>query len=412
MIKYEKFELANGLKVIIHEDASTPMAAVNLLYDVGSRDESPEKTGFAHLFEHLMFGGSVNIPEYDTPLQKAGGTNNAFTSADITNYYEVLPASNIETAFWLESDRMLNLDFSQESLDVQKKVVAEEFKERNLNQPYGDVWHEMRKQTYLEHPYKWPVIGKNLEHIESFELEDVKKFFYKHYRPNNCILCVSGGVKAQEVLPLIEKWFGNIPRGEAYNRSLPNEPLQTEYRFKEITADVPLNALYINFKMPGRTEDDFYPIDFMSDLLSGGTSSRLYQSLIKEKQMFSSISAYITSSIDTGLFVIEGKLSENVDFKEAENAVWEELKKMKTDEVSEDEMTKVKHKIEAHIEFSQNSILNRAMDLCYFELINETELINTELSAYTNVNANQIKDIANKYFNKKLASVIHYKSSK
>ncbi|HET6767388.1 MAG TPA: pitrilysin family protein, partial [Chitinophagaceae bacterium] len=277
MIQFERFVLANGLKVIVHQDLSTPMAVVNIMYDVGARDEDPEKTGFAHLFEHLMFGGSINIPTYDSPLQMAGGENNAYTSNDVTNYYIQLPAENLETAFWLESDRMLSLAFGEKSLDVQRKVVSEEFKEHYLNKPYGDVWHKMRELAYKVHPYRWMTIGKELSHIENAKLDDVRNFFFKHYRPTNAILVVAGNVTVEKVTALAEKWFGDIPAGEKYVRNLPQEPAQAEARKLEVKADVPLDAFYKCWHIYPRTDKRYYIADLITEILSGGGSSRLFQ---------------------------------------------------------------------------------------------------------------------------------------
>jgi len=227
VVNFERFSLPNGLRVVVHRDTSTPMAVVNVMYDVGAKDEDPNKTGFAHLFEHLMFGGSVNIPVYDEPLQMAGGENNAYTTNDLTNYYIQIPAENLETAFWLESDRMLSLAFTDNSLEVQRKVVCEEFKEHYLNKPYGDVWLKLRELAYEVHPYRWMTIGKELSHIENAQLQDVKNFFFKHYRPVNAILVVAGNVTVDQVKTLAEKWFGPIGSGQKYNRNLPEEPQQS-----------------------------------------------------------------------------------------------------------------------------------------------------------------------------------------
>ncbi|MBL7707470.1 MAG: insulinase family protein, partial [Chitinophagaceae bacterium] len=284
MIQFEKFTLANGLRVIVHQDLSTPMAVMNILYDVGARDEDPERTGFAHLFEHLMFGGSVNIPDYDEPLQMAGGENNAYTTNDLTNYYIQLPAENLETAFWLESDRMLSLAFGEKSLETQRKVVCEEFKEHYLTKPYGDVWHKMRELAYKKHPYRWMTIGKELSHIENAKLDDVKNFFFKHYRPVNAIMVVAGNVTTERVKELAEKWFGDIPAGEKYKRNLPQEAPQSEERKITIKANVPLDALYKTWHIYPRLDRRYYVTDLLADILSGGGSSRLYQSLVKEKQ--------------------------------------------------------------------------------------------------------------------------------
>ncbi len=411
MIEYKKYTLENGLRLLVHEDDSTPMAAVNILYDVGSKDESEAKTGFAHLFEHLMFEGSSNIPDFDGPLQRAGGESNAFTSSDITNYYDVLPANNLDTALWLESDRMLSLNFSEEALAVQKKVVSEEFKQRNLNQPYGDVWHHLMALTYENHPYKWPVIGKNLDHIEAFELQDVKDFFFKHYRPQHAIMCISGGVNADEVFEKVNKWFGAIPKGETYSRNVPQENMQSAYRIKKVESDVPMDAIYMTFKMPGRRDDAFYAADMISDILSAGSSSRFNQKLVKESKLFVEAHAYITSNIDPGILVMEGKLHNGVSFEEAENAIWKIVEELRTDGIADRELQKVKNKIESHIRFSQSGILNRAMDLCYFELLGDIELINTEADKYGSVSADEIIEALNKYVQKDKASVLHYKSN-
>src|SRR6476469_9325828 len=325
MINFERFVLDNGLRVLVHEDHSTPMAVLDVMYDVGSRDEDPNQTGFAHLFEHLMFGGSIHIPSYDEPLQMAGGDNNAYTTNDLTNYYIQIPAENLETAFWLESDRMLSLAFDEKSLDVQRKVVCEEFKEHYLNKPYGDVWHKMRELAYTKHPYRWMTIGKELSHVENASLQDVKDFFYKHYTPANAILSVAGNVTTAQVKLLAEKWFGDIPGGEKYKRDLPAEPVQKSPRKLAVKAKVPLDALYKCWHIYPRLDKRYYATDLITDLLSGGGSSRLFQSLVKEKQLFSNIECYHFGSVDAGLLAIEGKLVKGVKMEDAEQAVDEEL---------------------------------------------------------------------------------------
>ncbi|MCB0409604.1 MAG: insulinase family protein, partial [Flavobacteriales bacterium] len=291
MITFEKFELENGLKVIVHQDKSTPIVAFNLLYDVGARDEDENKTGFAHLFEHLMFGGSINVPNFDEPLQKVGGDNNAFTSNDITNYYITLPKENLETAFWLESDRMLSLAFTDKSLEVQRQVVIEEFKQNYLNQPYGDVWLLLRPLAYSKHPYKWATIGKEIAHIENATMEDVKDFFFHHYLPNNAILCIAGNIRTEEIKTLTQKWFGEILKGNVKERNLTVEPKQTKERRLQVERDVPSNAIYKAYKMCKRSDNDYFATDLLSDILSMGNSSRLYTSLIKEQKLFSDINA-------------------------------------------------------------------------------------------------------------------------
>lgn len=408
MVDFKRFTLANGLKVLVHEDPTTPMAVLNILYDVGARDEDPEKTGFAHLFEHLMFGGSVNIPNYDEPLQRVGGENNAFTSNDITNYYITLPAENIETAFWLESDRMLSLAFSEKSLETQINVVSEEFKQRYLNQPYGDVWLKLRPLAYKKHSYQWATIGKELSHIENAKMDDVKAFFKKHYTPQNAILVVGGNVKTEDVKKLAEKWFEPIPSGEKYNRNLPQEEKQTESRFETVKANVPLNAIYVAFKMPGRLSEDYYAFDLLSDMLSGGKSSRLHNSLLKEQQLFSDINAYISSSLDPGLFIVEGKLVEGISIEQAEAAIWAELEKIKTELVPAHELIKVKNKVESVLVFSEMNLLDKAMNLAYYELLGDANILNQEASKYLKVEAEDIQRISSEIFNKNSSSTLYY----
>ena len=410
MIAFKKSTLKNGLKIIVHEDSSTPLAAINLLYNVGSRDETPDQTGFAHLFEHLMFGGSRNIPVFDEPLQKASGENNAFTSTDITNYYETLPAHNLETALWLESDRMNELAFSEHSLDVQRKVVCEEFKEHYINQPYGDVWHKLRELSYSTHPYQWPTIGKKLAHIEEAKLSDVKSFFYKHYRPDNAILVVAGFVKAEEIFTLAEKWFGDIPAGHKPPRNIPQEPPQRGLKSLTIEADVPLDAIYKTWHMPARMDARYYAADLITDVLSGGKSSRLYQSLVKEKKLFSEVNAYQTGSIDPGLIVVEGKLVKGVKMDQAESAIDEEISKMAGGLIDETELTKVKNRVEAQIIFSETELLNKAMNLAYYELLGDANLVNDEADHYLNTSAADIQKQAQDIFTADNCSVLYYHS--
>jgi zinc protease len=408
MIKYEEFVLDNGLRVMVHEDASTPLAAVNILYDVGARDEEEDKTGFAHLFEHLMFGGSKNIKSYDEPLQRAGGENNAFTNNDITNYYITLPAENLETAFWLESDRMLELDFSQKILDIQKNVVTEEFKQRYLNQPYGDIWLLLRPLAYKVHPYRWPTIGKDISHIEKAKLEDVRNFFYKYYRPNNAIMVVAGNVKLSKVKELSEKWFADIEKGPVNRRDLPKEPEQTVQRKLTEHRNVPVDALYLTFHGPDRRSRDYHAMDLLTDVLSNGHSSRLYRKLVKEKKMFSELHGYQTGQSDENLIVIEGKLAPGVNMENAETEIWIELEALKKEPIIDEELTKVKNKIEATIEFSEMSILNKAMNLAYYELLGNADDVNREVEKYRNVTSDEIKEQANKIFKKENNCVLYY----
>jgi zinc protease len=408
MTQFERFVLSNGLKLLIHKDASTPMAVVNVLYDVGARDEKETQTGFAHLFEHLMFGGSINIPDYDEPLQLAGGENNAYTTNDLTNYYCQLPAENIETAFWLESDRMLSLAFNEKSLDTQRKVVSEEFKEHYLNKPYGDVWHKMREMAYKQHPYKWMTIGKELKHIEEAQLQDVKNFFFKHYTPSNAILVVAGNVETDKVLQLAEKWFGSIPGGEKYVRSLPQEPKQTEGRRMEIKADVPIDAFIKTWHMGARLERSYYVADLITDILGGGASSRLYQSLVKEQQLFSNLDCYHFGSVDAGLMTIEGKLVKGVSIEKAEAAVEAELAKMKEQLVDEKELQKVKNKTESTILFEDMSVMSRAQSLAFYELLGDAQLMNDELEKYQSITADELLQESRRIFDENNSNTLYY----
>lgn len=411
MIIYETFTLHNGLQFIVNIDKNTPFVAINTLYDVGSRDESPEKTGFAHLFEHLMFGGSKHIPSFDTPLQKVGGENNAFTNTDITNYYITLPKNNIETGFWLESDRMLELAFSQKNLDTQKSVVIEEFKQRYLNRPYGDTWLLLRPLAYKVHPYMWPTIGKDIAHIEQAEMKDVTDFFYSHYAPNNAIIAISGDVSVREIKKLANKWYGNIPKRDIRTRNLPKEPVQTEKRTLSVERNVPADSLYKVFHMCNRHNADFYATDIISDILSNGKSARLYTKLVQEQRLFSEINAYITGEIDEGLFVISGNIMPSVTMETAEQAVCEELKKLTQGFVFEYELEKVTNKIESTIIFSETNVLNKAMNLAKFAHLGDISLINKEIENYTNVTSNDIQRVANQLFTESNDSTLYYYSS-
>jgi len=388
------------------------MVVVNVLYDVGARDEDPKRTGFAHLFEHLMFGGSVNIEDFETPLQLAGGENNAYTTNDFTNYYIQLPAENIETAFWLESDRMLSLAFSEKSLEVQRKVVMEEFKEHYINKPYGDVWFKMREMVYKKHPYRWMTIGSELSHIEQARLEDVKNFFFKYYRPVNAILVVAGKVTVQQVKELAEKWFGDIPAGEKYVRDLPAEPEQKEARKMDVTADVPLDALYKCYPMASRTDKGYYIADLITEVLGGGASSRLYQSLVKEKKLFSQIECYHTGSVDPGLVVVEGKLIKGVSLETADAAVEEVLEQLKAAPITEEELTKIKNKTESAIVFEDMSVMNRANSLAIYELLGDVDMMNTELGKYQAVTAAEILETSRELFDVRNSNTMYYRSEK
>ena len=410
-IEFKKFKLSNGLRFIVHEDHTTPMAVLNVLYDVGARDEDPSRTGFAHLFEHLMFGGSLNIKDFEAPLLMAGGENNAFTTNDLTNYYIQLPAENIETACWLESDRMISLAFSEKSLDVQRKVVCEEFKEHYINRPYGDVSFKLRELAYKRHPYRWMTIGQELSHIENARLSDVKAFFHKHYNPTNAILVMAGNIQTEKALTLAEKWFGNIPAGEKYIRNLPVEPKQENARVLEVKADVPLDALYKAFHVGSRTDPSYYGMDLIGELLGGGGSSRLFQRLVKEKKLFSNIECYHFGSSDPGLLLIEGKLIKGTAMSAADQAIREELDKLSASVIDEKELTKVKNKTESAILFEDMSLMNRASNLAMYELMGDVSLMNTELDRYLEVTAENIRDLSGSIFDEKNSSSLFYYSN-
>lgn len=412
MIYVNHYTLSNGLRMVHNEDPSTQMVALNLLYNVGARDEHPEHTGFAHLFEHLMFGGSVNIPDYDMPVQNAGGENNAWTNNDITNYYITLPASNAEIGFWLESDRMLSLDFSQQSLDVQRQVVIEEFKQRNLNQPYGDVPHLMREMAFRTHPYRWPTIGKEISHIANATLDEVKDFFFRYYAPNNCILSITGNISFKESVRLTEKWFGPIPQREVPKRSLPAEPKQTEIRRKTVERNVPLDALYMAFHMCSRRDKDYYAYDMLTDILSSGRSSRLIQNLVVKNKIFNSVDAYISGSIDEGLLHITGKPAEGISLEQSEQAVWDEIEKLRTTPVESSELEKVKNRYESEQIFGNINYLNVATNMAYLELIGKAEDINTEAVRYRSVTAEQLQEVAQRSLIADNCCILYYKAIK
>jgi zinc protease len=410
MIPFEKFKLDNGLTVIVHEDYTTPLVAMNILYKVGARDEQSDKTGFAHLFEHLMFGGSVNIEDFDEPLQKAGGENNAFTNNDITNYYLTIPAQNLETGFWLESDRMLSLAFTEKSLEVQRSVVVEEFKQRYLNQPYGDVWLQLRPLAYKVHPYQWATIGKEISHIEEATLEDVKSFFRKWYAPNNAILSIAGNCDLKSAKALCEKWFAPIPAQHIPERKLPVEPEQKEKRILELKRDVPNSRIYMAWHCCSRYDKEFYATDLLSDILSRGKSSRLYQQLVKQNNYFTDINAFMTGELDNSLLVIEGKLLNSTDMDQAEKVILEVVESVKQG-IEDRELQKVQHKAEATIEFSEMGIENKALNLAYYELIGDAEECNRQAERYNAVTAQDIIAIANKILTPNNCSILRYQSS-
>jgi len=412
MIKYSRFSLENGLRVLVHQDKSTPLVAMNILYDVGSRDEDPGLTGLAHLFEHLMFGGSVNIPEYDMPLQKVGGENNAFTNNDITNYYLTVPSENIETGFWLESDRMLELDFSQKTLDTQKKVVTEEFNQRYLNQPYGDAILKLRPLAYKVHPYRWPTIGMDISHIEKVDLDQIKEFFFSHYAPNNAIITLTGNITYDTAFELSQKWFGPIERRNVKPRNITPEPMQNEERTLTVEKDVPSEALYKVWHIGPRRSTDFFTLDLITDLLAGGESGRLHTSLVRDKKLFSEINAYITSDIDPGLIIVQGKLMKDINIHQADEAVNEVIAGLKDGTDIMNEMEKVKNKFESSTVFSNSSILNKAVNLSFNELLGDPDLINKEVDEYRKVTREMVEEVAGKYLVPSNSSTLYYKSTR
>jgi len=408
MIPYYTFTLNNGLQVIVHEDPTVQIAVMNILYDVGSRDERPDKTGFAHLFEHLMFGGSANIASYDEPLQVVGGENNAFTNTDITNYYLTLPASNLETGFWLESDRMLSLSFDPQVLEVQRKVVIEEFKQRYLNQPYGDVWLKLRPLAYKNHPYQWATIGKEISHIENATMQDVKDFFFTHYVPSNAILVVAGNVTVPQGKALSEKWFGPIPAGKKPVRSLTTEPKQSQKRQVRVMAKVPAHALYKAYHMPGRFEAGFHAADLLSDILGRGHSSRLYNQLVKEQEIFTSVSSFTMGTIDPGLIVVNGRIKPGIEIEQAEAAVDAIIDELITNGATEEELKKIKNQALTTMEFEKVEVMNRAMNLAFAALSGDVESVNSEQDKIARVTLADIQQTAAKILRQENSSVLYY----
>jgi zinc protease len=412
MIHFERTKLANGLTVIVHQDKTTPMVAVDVCYNVGSRDEHPDRTGFAHLFEHLMFGGSKHIPMYDEPLQKAGGDNNAFTSNDLTNYYLTLPKNNIETGFWLESDRMLELAFSKSSLDVQRNVVIEEFKQRQLNQPYGDVWPLLRQLAYKAHPYQWPTIGREISHIEQATMQQVKDFFYAHYAPDNAVLVVTGDVEFDRIVQMADRWFGPIPNRNVKPRNIPKEPVQTELREQTVVRDVPSDSLYMAWHMSDRLNPNYFATDLVSDVLSNGNSSRMYVNLIQKEKLFTELDAYLSGDFEPGLFVVSGKPTDGVSLETARKAVERELDRMKQELVSDYELEKVKNKVEANIVYGEMNYLTKAMNLATNEILDDASLINSQVESYRSVSPLQIQEVSQQIFRPENCSVLNYIAKK
>ncbi len=408
MVKFERHILKNGLKVLIHEDDSTPMAALNLLYNVGAKDEQEDKTGFAHLFEHLMFGGSKNVKDFDAPIQMAGGESNAFTNNDVTNYYEIVPAENIETLLWLESDRMASLNINAKSLDIQRKVVVEEFNETCLNQPYGDAWHELMALAFKKHPYRWPTIGLIPEHIKEAQLEDVQNFYNQYYAPNNAIMVLAGNIKSQEILPLIEKWFGDIPPFNLNRKNIVSEPIQKEIRRKELVSEVPLDAIYMVFHIPSRSNNNYYTADLISDILGNGKSSRLHKNLRKKERLFADIDAYVTGTFDPGLLVIEGRLAEGVSHEEAEKKIWTVIDDLKKEEIADTELQKYRNKAVSALIFNNTNLLSRAMNLAFFECLGDAEELNFEQDKYYKVSTKAINKMANELLIPSNCSILTY----
>jgi predicted Zn-dependent peptidase len=412
MVKFDRFTLDNGLRVIVHRDTSTPIVAMNIIYNVGSRDEHPDRTGFAHLFEHLMFGGSINIPRFDEPLERVGGENNAFTNNDYTNYYLTVPAHNLETAFWLESDRMLDLAFSTKSFDVQRNVVVEEFRQNYLNQPYGDAWMLLRPLAYKIHPYRWATIGVHPSHIEEAAMEEVRDFYARFYNPCNAIMVLAGDVETEQIKELSEKWFGVIKKGSVYNRNLPVEPEQTEARMLSVNRDVPFDAVYKAWHMCSRMDAGFYATDLISDILSAGQSGRLHQQLVKNLRLFSDINAFISGDIEAGLFVITGKLMKGISMEVAESALQVEIDKILSTSVDESELQKVKNRVEAIMEFSEMRVLEKAMNLAYYELLGDAAQANELLARYASVTTADIALEARKLFRPENCSTLYYFANK
>ena len=412
MIDYKKFTLKNGLTLLTHRDSSSPIAVLNVLYKVGARDENPEKTGFAHLFEHLMFCGSRNVKSFDSELQIVGGENNAFTCNDYTNYYITLPKQNLETALWLEADRMLSPNITQQNLDTQRSVVIEEFNQRYLNQPYGDVWLLLRPLAYKIHPYNWATIGKNVDHIKNATLGDVKNFFDAHYFPSNAIISIVSDIDHEKIYRLVEKWFGEIPNRQKTDSHIPQEPQQTELRTLTVERDVPLTYLYKAYKMCNRHNPDYYVCDLLTDILSSGKSSRMYKKLIKNTDLFAGVNAFISGDIDDGLLIVCANLLPNADLKTAEKAVDDEIEKMCMRKVNKYELDKVKNKIEASQIYSETSIMNKAMILCYYEMLGNIDLMNLEADYYQAITASDIMRVAQNVFVDERCSTLYYKSLK
>lgn len=410
MIPYRRKTLANGLTVLANRDRQSKLAAVNILYKVGARNENPGRTGFAHLFEHLMFRGTRSVENFDLPVQMASGDNNVFTNNDYTDFYMTLPAANIETALWLESDRIEGLDITPEKLGTEKKVVIEEYRQRYLNQPYGDQTLLLRALAYKTHPYRWAAIGLTPDHIAQATLDDVREFYRTHYHPSNAILSMSADIEEERMLALAEKWFGDLPDRPAAPCPIPQEPPQTEARREEVQRDVPATTVTVAYPMGGRLSPDFYTADLVSDLLSGGDSSRLYTRLVKQRRLLSSVNAYITGDLDPGLFIFTGQLLPQTTPEQAEEAFREEIETLCRIPAEAREMQKVKNKFEANTLFGELNVMNKAMNLGFYEMLGDAELANREVDAYGAVTADSILDFSRRTFRPERSSTLIYRA--
>ena len=408
MINYKRYQLANGLRVLLQEDPSSPMLTLCMNYEVGSKDELPGRSGFAHLFEHLMFAGSQHAPNFDQLIQLAGGENNAFTNQDMTVFYDILPYQNLDLGLWLEADRMQNLCIEPQPLQKEKRVVVEEFKESCLEEPYGDLWHILGDLAFEEHPYKRPVIGESFEHIEAASLDEVREFYDNYYCPNNAVLSISGNIKAEEVLERVEHWFGHIPRGPVKRPAYAAEPPQLVARKKVHRANVTDAALYIAFPAAARLETAYYLEDLLSDILGLSDSSLLVRQLVKQQKLFSELDVYITGTVEAGLFVIEGKLQDGVGIEEAEQAVWAALEEFKAQPISEEQLQKLQNNTEHNLLFGEIRPFQKALSLGYYELLGQAQLINEEADYYQQITAKQLQLQAQFLFQKEKASVLYY----
>ncbi|MBO7313397.1 MAG: insulinase family protein [Alistipes sp.] len=410
MIKYKEAHLKNGLTILVNRDRASKLAAINILYKVGARNEASDKTGFAHLFEHLMFRGTHNVPDFDMPVQMACGENNAFTNNDYTNFYITLPKENLSTALWLESDRMRNLNLSYEACETEKMVVIDEFKQRYLNQPYGDESMLLRDLCYKVHPYRWSTIGISPEHIERATLEDVHSFYNLHYRPSRAILSISADMDEDEMIRLATEYFGEIEDIGGDIAPVPAEPEQLEPRRLEVEREVPATDITIAFHMGDRLSREFFLGDLCSDLLAGGESSRLVNHLVKERGLFSAVNAYITGSLDAGLFIVKGRLLPDTTEQEAEEALWGELDKMKHGYISDYELEKVKNKFEANMLMGEINVMNKAMNLGFYAMTGRLELINEEADIYRSLTREEVAEFAHKIFTKNNSSTLIYRA--